>query len=215
MNSPALSSDPPTRRQRGTLSCSASSLAPWSNCTSSARSLRLRNASSTGSPIRPAWRPSPLVFTSVGRTGRRRASGRCVRRWVSGMWFREEITAYDRPRSYSYLHRPVVPGVRPRRRHADVHSSGRGHSRRLGPAPTPIRHARVARRWSCVSAPLLRFDLRQGPRRVREGAGALSRRRILLRLDRPGRGDGANRLPPTLPLAVRTATRPHVLSRPT
>jgi len=57
------------------------------------------------------WLADPVNLTAAplalraGFTKGTSAAAAGVRRWVvgAGMWFEEEITAYDRPRSYSYL----------------------------------------------------------------------------------------------------------------
>ena len=48
-----------------------------------------------------------------------------------GGWFREQITAYDRPQRLLLPRRALIPAVRSRGRHTDVHSVGRRHARRL------------------------------------------------------------------------------------
>ncbi len=45
-----------------------------------------------------------------------------------GTWFREEITAYDRPHSYSYL---ILRSFPPFNHEGGTHRLGRGHRRRL------------------------------------------------------------------------------------
>lgn len=46
---------------------------------------------------------APLVLKSAWATGSAPGAGALREVTGAGMWFREEITAYDAPRSYSYL----------------------------------------------------------------------------------------------------------------
>lgn len=64
-----------------------------------------------------AWLADPANLTAARlmlKTGWRKGTsgpwvGAVRDAWAAGMWFREEITAYDPPRSYSYLITGVVP----------------------------------------------------------------------------------------------------------
>lgn len=54
---------------------------------------------------------APLVITSGWAKNSPAEGAGAVREvWGAGMWFREEITAYDRPHSYTYLIVRSVPG---------------------------------------------------------------------------------------------------------
>jgi hypothetical protein len=75
-----------------------------------------------------------------------------------GAWLREEITAYDAPRSYS---------------HIDVHSVRRRHARRVG---QHLHHSRPRGREGdrsrhCTAFPL---ELPRDPRWMRKGVGELA-----------------------------------------
>jgi hypothetical protein len=118
------------------------------------------------------------------------SSGPCVGavREVTGlgMWFREEITAYDAPRNYSYRILRAFPAMPPT-------STGR--------PPIPIRPARAARRWrwsapgcsgraSRRSSPAARRRWSYGPRplaaaRPGRNVGQLTRNPAAKRTARP------------------------------
>ena len=89
---------------------------------------------------------APLVFKAVWAKGAKPGAGALREVTGVGMWFREEITAYDAPHSYSYLIVRSFPAFDARGWHA-VRSP---RPRRVtaptstGTPATPIRSARVA-----------------------------------------------------------------------
>jgi hypothetical protein len=91
-----------------------------------------------------------------------------------GGWFREQITAHDRPRAYSYRVVRSIPPFDHEGGHTDVHPVGRRHARRLADQlHAPGSRRRQADGGGQPSAAAL--ELPSCPRRLREGTGKLAR----------------------------------------
>ena len=99
-----------------------------------------------------------------------------ARRWVvgAGMWFEEEITAYDPPLGSLLPHPSLTAAVQPRRRHAHAHFDRRWHTRwlanRVQPSLIRRRQSPGGSEHSAASLELL-----GGPLRMRESAGTLAK----------------------------------------
>ena len=77
---------------------------PWSSCTWSGRSQHRRNGSSDWLADPTNLAASPLVLKAGWAKSWSEPGVGAVREVTGvGVWFPEEITAYDAPRSYSYL----------------------------------------------------------------------------------------------------------------